>query len=48
MCFFVVFGDCERRVVLAGVACIDGTAGSSVRANFFHRGVVDCFTGVQI
>ena len=33
--FFVVFGDCERLVVLAVVACIAGPAGSSVRANFF-------------
>ena len=34
-CFFVVFGHCERLVVLAVVACIAGPAGSSVRANFF-------------
>ena len=36
-CFFVVFGDCERLVVLAGVACIAGPAGSSVRANVFTK-----------
>lgn len=44
--FFVVFGDCERLVVLAVVACIAGPAGSSVLANFFHKGAIDCFTGV--
>ena len=36
-CFFVVFGDSERLVVLAGVACVAGPAGSSVRANFFPK-----------
>ena len=37
-CFFVVvFGGCERLVVLAGVACIAGPAGSSVRANVFTK-----------
>ena len=36
-CFFVVFGDFERLVVLAMVACITGPAGSSVRANFFTK-----------
>ena len=33
----LVFGDCERLVVLAVVACIAGPAGSSVRANFFTK-----------
>ena len=33
-CFFVVFGDCERLVVLAVVAYTAGAAGSSVRGNF--------------
>ena len=36
-CFFAVFGVCERLLVLAGVACIAGPAGSSVRANFFPK-----------
>ena len=35
--FVVVFGDCQRLVVLAGVACIADTAGSSVRANLLTK-----------
>ena len=35
--FFVVFGDCQRLVVLTGVACIADTAGSSVRANLLTK-----------
>ena len=36
-CFLVVFGDCERLVVLAVVACIAGPARSSLRADFFTK-----------
>ena len=47
-CFFVVFGDCERLVVPCCGSLHSWPSWIVSARKFFHKRVIECFTGVQI